>query len=424
MSLALLIIAIILLFLLRVPMAFAILGPSVVYFLVEGYTTHLAIRLVMQGIDSWPLLAVPLFILVGIVATRTEIADRLYDAAVLFLGPLRAGLAYVNIAVSLGFSWMSGASLADAAGLGAIEVNHMRKKGYPAEFSVGLSASSALISPIMPPSIPAVVFASVAAVSTGALFAAAVIPAFLMTFALVVLVWIWARRRPDLVGEPYNRSAVRRAAIRALPPMGAPVIILGGILGGYFTPTEAAGVGALYMLLLALSYRTLKPRDIAMIFRDTAVITAQIMLIIGASALLSWILAREQVPQKVAETLVGLTENPVIFLLIVNVLLIFLGMLLEPTSALIIVTPILLPVAVSFGVDPLQLGSIIIFNLMIGLMTPPMGGVVFVLSSVTEIPLERVFKGAAIYLPAMLIVLLLITYVPALTLWLPRLIGL
>jgi tripartite ATP-independent transporter DctM subunit len=378
----------------------------------------------MQGIDSWPLLAVPLFILVGIVATRTEIADRLYDAAVLFLGPLRAGLAYVNIAVSLGFSWMSGASLADAAGLGAIEVNHMRKKGYPAEFSVGLSASSALISPIMPPSIPAVVFASVAAVSTGALFAAAVIPAFLMTFALVVLVWIWARRRPDLVGEPYNRSAVRRAAVRALPPMGAPVIILGGILGGFFTPTEAAGVGALYMLLLALSYRTLKPRDIAMIFRDTAVITAQIMLIIGASALLSWILAREQVPQRVAESLVGLTENPFIFLLIVNVMLIFLGMLLEPTSALIIVTPILLPVAITFGVDPLQLGSIIIFNLMIGLMTPPMGGVVFVLSSVTEIPLERVFKGAAIYLPAMIIVLLLITYVPALTLWLPQLIGL
>lgn len=424
MTLTLLLIAIIVLFILRVPMAFAILGPSVVYFLVEGYTPHLAVRLVMQGIDSWPLLAVPLFILVGIVATRTEIADRLYDAAVLFLGPLRAGLAYVNIAVSLGFSWMSGASLADAAGLGAIEVNHMRKKGYPAEFSVGLSASSALISPIMPPSIPAVVFASVAAVSTGALFAAAVLPAFIMTLALVVLVFVWSRRRPDLVGDPYNRSEVRRAAIRALPPMGAPVIILGGILGGFFTPTEAAGVGALYMLLLAFSYRTLRIKDLAMIFRDTAVITAQIMLIIGASGLLSWILAREQVPQKVAESLVSLTDNPFVFLLIVNVLLIFLGMLLEPTSALIIVTPILLPVAISFGVDPLQLGSIVIFNLMIGLMTPPMGGVIFVLSSVTEIPLERVFKGAAIYLPAMVVVLLLITYVPAITLWLPQLIGL
>jgi tripartite ATP-independent transporter DctM subunit len=424
MSLALLLIAIFVLFLLGVPMAFAILGPSIFYLIAEGNTVHLAVRLVMQGINSWPLLAVPLFILVGIVATRTEIADRLYDAAVLFLGPLRAGLAYVNIAVSLGFSWMSGASLADAAGLGAIEVNHMRKKGYPAEFSVGLSASSALISPIMPPSIPAVVYASVAAVSTGALFAAAVFPAFIMTVALVIVVFVWARRRPDLVGDPYRGAALRRATIRALPAFGAPVLILGGILGGFFTPTEAAAIGALYMLLLALSYRTLSMRDVAVIFRDTAVITAQIMLIIGASGLLSWILAREQVPQKVAEALVGLTDNPLVFLLIVNVILIFLGMILEPTSALIIITPILLPVAVAFGVDPLQFGSIVIFNLMIGLMTPPMGGVIFVLSSVTGIPLERVFKGAAFYLPAMIIVLAIITYVPDITLWLPRALGL
>jgi tripartite ATP-independent transporter DctM subunit len=349
---------------------------------------------------------------------------RLYDAAVLLLGPLRAGLAYVNIAVSLGFSWMSGAALADAAGIGSIEVNHMRKKGYPAEFSVGLSASSALISPIMPPSIPAVVYASVAAVSTGALFAAAVIPALLMTLSLVVFVYLWARRRPDLVGDPYSGSAVRRSVLRALPALGAPVIILGGILGGIFTPTEAAGIGALYMLLLAFSYRTMTLRGTALIFRDTAVITAQIMLIIGASALLSWILAREQVPQTVATALLELTDNPVVFLMVVNVLLLVCGMILEPTSALLIITPILLPVAVQYGIDPVHLGSIIIFNLMIGLLTPPMGGVAFVLSSVTGIPVERVFRGAAMYLPAMIIVLLLITYIPALTLWLPEALGL
>ena len=219
----------------------------------------------------------------------------------MLLGPLRAGLAYVNIGVSLGFSWMSGAALADAAGIGSIEVDHMRKKGYPAEFSVGLSASSALISPIMPPSIPAVVFASVAAVSTGALFAAAVVPAVLMTVALAVTVWVWARRRPDLVGEPYDWPTTRRALLRALPPMGAPVLILGGILGGWFTPTEAAAIGALYMLMLAFAYRHREAAaTLALIFRDTASITAQIMLIIGASSLLSWILAREQVPQAVA----------------------------------------------------------------------------------------------------------------------------
>jgi tripartite ATP-independent transporter DctM subunit len=424
MSLALLLVAILVLFLLRVPMAFAILGPCLLYLFSEGYTLGLAIRLVVGGINSWPLLAVPLFILVGIVATRTEIAARLYDAALLLLGPLRAGLAYVNIGVSLGFSWMSGAALADAAGIGSIEVDHMRKKGYPAEFSVGLSASSALISPIMPPSIPAVVYASVAAVSTGALFAAAVVPAFLVTLALTLTVFFWARRRPDLVGEPYDWARTRRALLRALPPMGAPALILGGILGGWFTPTEAAGIGALYMLALAFAYGTVRLRQLTLIFRDTSLITAQIMLIIGASSLLSWILAREQVPQTVAQTLLGFTDNPLVFLLVINLTLVFLGMILEPTSALLIITPILLPVAVAFGIDPLQFGSIIIFNLMIGLITPPMGGVVFVLSSVTRIPVERVFRGAAIYMPALVLVLLAISYVPALTLWLPTALGL
>ena len=424
MSLELLLIAILVLFLVRVPMAFAILGPCLLYLVTHDYSLGLAVRLALGGINSWPLLAVPLFILVGIVATRTEMADRLYDFAVLTLGGLRAGLAYVNIGVSVGFSWMSGAALADAAGIGAIEVGHMRKKGYPAEFSVGLSASSALISPIMPPSIPAVVYASVALVSTGALFAAAIIPAVLMTIALTITVYIWSRRRPDLVGEPRDWANIRRAFIRAVPPMGAPVLILGGILGGWFTPTEAAGVGALYMLLLALAYRTVRLRHMVVIFRDTASITAQIMLIIGASAVLSWVLAREQVPQAVAEALLGFTDNPLVFLLIINILLIILGMILEPTSALLIITPILLPVAVEFGIDPLHFGAIVIFNLMIGLLTPPMGGVCFVLSSVTGIPVERVFKGALYYFPALIVALLLVTYVPALTLWLPDLLGL
>jgi tripartite ATP-independent transporter DctM subunit len=424
MSLAILLIAILVLFLLRVPMAFAILGPAVVYLLVEGYSPHLAVRLVMQGINSWPLLAVPLFILVGIIATRTEIADRLFDAALLLLGPLRAGLAYVNVGVSFGFSWMSGASLADVAGIGAIEVDQMRKNGYPESFSVGLTASSALISPIMPPSIPAIIFASIAAVSTGALFAAAVIPAILMTIALVITVYVWARGRNELVGDPYNARAVRRAVVRALPAMGAPVIILGGILGGFFTPTEAAGVAALYMLILASSYGSLRLRQLGVILRDAAVISAQIMIIIGASALLTWILAREQGPQKVAEALLGLTDNPFVFLLVINGLLLLLGMLLEPSSALVIITPILLPVAIQFGIDPLQFGCIVIFNLMVGLLTPPMGGVIFVLSSVTGVPVEKAFKGAARFVPVMVVVLLLITYISPITLWLPKAIGL
>jgi tripartite ATP-independent transporter DctM subunit len=424
MSVLVLLVVIVGLFLLRVPMAFAILGPCLAYLLIEDYSVGLAVRLVVNGIDSWPLLAVPMFILVGTTATRTEISDRLYEAALALLGPLRAGLAYVNIGVSLGFSWMSGAALADAAGIGSIAVDQMRKKDYPEGFSVGLSASSALISPIMPPSIPAVIYASVAAVSTGALFMAAIIPAILMTVTLAVTVYLWARRRPQYVGERYDWSSVRRSVVRALPAMGAPALILGGILGGFFTPTEAAGVGAFYMLALALSYRSVSRRDLTLVFRDTALITAQIMMIIGASSLLSWILAREKVPRTVAEALPGLTDEPIIFILIIIVVLIGLGMVLEPTSALLIVTPILLPVAISYGIDPLQFGSIVILCLMIGLLTPPMGGVCFVLSSVTGIPLERVFKGVGPFYPALLVTLLLVAFVPAVTLWLPSVLGL
>jgi tripartite ATP-independent transporter DctM subunit len=251
-SVALLLGTVLALFLLRVPMAFAILGPCLAYLVIEGYSIGLAVRLVIDGIDSWPLLAVPLFILLGVTATRTEIADRLYDAALALLGPLRAGLAYVNIGVSLGFSWMSGAALADAAGIGSIAVDQMRRKGYPQGFSVGLSGSSALISPIMPPSIPAVIYASVAAVSTGALFIAAIVPALLMTVTLAATVYLWALHKPQYVGERYDWPTVRRAVIRALPAIGAPILILGGILGGFFSPTEAAAVGALYMVVLAL----------------------------------------------------------------------------------------------------------------------------------------------------------------------------
>lgn len=423
MSVAILLGTILALFLLRVPMAFAILGPCLAYLVIEGYSIGLAVRLVIDGIDSWPLLAVPLFILLGVTATRTEIADRLYDAALALLGPLRAGLAYVNIGVSLGFSWMSGAALADAAGIGSIAVDQMRRKGYPQSFSVGLSASSALISPIMPPSIPAVIYASVAAVSTGALFIAAIVPALLMTITLAASVYLWALRKPQYTGERYDWPRVRRAVIRALPAIGAPVLILGGILGGFFTPTEAAAVGAFYMLVLALSYRSVSRRDLTLIFRDTSLISAQIMMIIGASALLSWILAREQVPRTIAEALPGLTDQPAVFLLIIIVVLIGLGMVLEPTSALLIVTPILLPVALEYGIDPLQFGSIVILCLMLGLLTPPMGGVCFVLSSVTGVPLERVFRGVMPFYPALLVTLLLVTYVPAVTLWLPGLLG-
>ncbi|OQO95189.1 C4-dicarboxylate ABC transporter permease [Saccharomonospora piscinae] len=424
MNMLLLAAAILALLALRVPVAFALLGPCLTYVAVEGQSIGLSIREVTGAIDSFPLLAVPLFILVGVVANHAGIADRLFDFALALVGRVKGSLGYVNIGVSLGFSWMSGSALADAAGLGKVEVPAMVRKGYSKRFSVGVTAASSLIGPVMPPSIPAVIYASLAAVSTGALFAASVVPAFLMASALAITVFLWARRQSSLESQPFDWGRLRSTFVRVIGPLFTPVIILGGILGGVFTPTEAAAVGAAYVLVLGLLYRKVRPRDLGTILRDTAATTASITLILGASGLLAWILAREQVPAAVAEFMLGVTDNQVVFLLMVNVLLIFLGAVLEGTSVLVITVPILLPIAVEFGVDPLHFGVIAIINLMIGLLTPPIGAVLYVLSPVTGLPVHEVFRGTAPFLIPLFAVLLLVTFVPSVVTFLPGLLGL
>ncbi|MET8523546.1 TRAP transporter large permease [Nocardioides sp. NPDC004968] len=409
---------------LRVPIAFAILGPCLVYMWTNDQSVGFAMRTGAGGVNSWPLLAVPLFILVGFLATRAGIAERVFALVLALFGKFRGALGYVNIGVSLGFSWMNGSALADAAGVGSIEIPHMVKKGYPQRFAVGLTAASSVIGPIMPPSIPAVVFASVALVSTSALFAASVVPALLICVTLAIYVFIWARRHDDIPNESFAWAQVRRTALGGLGALIAPVIILGGILEGFFTPTEAAAVGAVYMLLLGFLYRSLKLGDLPKVFADTATTTAAIMVILGASSLLGWILAREGVPRAMAETFLGFTDSKVVFLILVNILLLILGAIIEPTSALVISVPVLLPVATQVGVDPVHFGVIVVLNLMIGLMTPPIGGVLFVLSSVTKTPVAEVFRGVAPFLIPLLVTLLLITFIPQIALWLPELLGL
>lgn len=424
MTLAIMGIAIGVLMFFRVPVAFAILGPCYCYLWYTDQSLGSGLRLAVQGINSWPLLAVPLFILVGVTATRAGIADRLYEFALSLFGRVRGSLAYVNIGVSVGFSWMSGSALADAAGVSSIEVPAMRKHGYPARFAVGLSGASALIGPSMPPSIPAVIYAAVAVVSTGALFAAALVPGFLIAASLAVAVYLWVRKRDDLRTERFSWAVMGHSFRRAAGALATPVLIIGGILAGLFTPTEAAAIGACYMLALGLILRTVRLRDLFGIFRDTVMTTASIMLIIAASALLGWILAREQVPQAVAEWILGFTDSRIVFLILVNVLLLVLGAVLEPTPALVICVPILLPVAVEFGVDPIHFGIVMILNLVIGMVTPPVGGVLFVLSSVTGISVNDVFRGVAPFLIPLLVVLTIVTFVPDLVLWLPHLLDL
>lgn len=424
MSAALVITGILLLLLLRVPVAFAILGPTLLYMTVTDQSTGLSLRTAAQEVNSFPLLAVPLFILLGVVANHTGIADRIFAFAQVLFGRVRASLGYVNIGVSVGFSWISGTALADVAGMGKMLVPAMTSRGYPRRFALGLTASSSLISPVMPPSIPAIVYASVAAVSTAALFAAAVVPALLIAGGLALYVFIWSRKQPQLAGRRSEPGEFRTAALRVIGPLGAPALLLGGILSGLFTPTEAAAVGVAYVLFLGFCYRRLTLRSLWGIAVETATTAASIALILAASGLLGWVLARERVPQDIASFLLGFTDSPVVFLLLVNVALILIGTILEPIAALVITVPVLLPIAMQFGVDPVHFGVIVIVNLMIGLLTPPIGGVLFVLGSATRTPMHEVFRGTAPFLIPLLTVLVLLTVAPELVLFLPGYLGL
>ncbi|WP_017572501.1 TRAP transporter large permease [Nocardiopsis halotolerans] len=424
MSALLVVLGILVLLVLRVPIAFAILGPCLTYMAVGGQSTGLSLRTAAEEVNSFPLLAVPLFILLGVVANHAGIADRLFGFARVLMGRVRGGLGYVNIGVSVGFSWISGSALADVAGMGKMMVPAMNRAGYPRRFTLGLTASTSLISPIMPPSIPAIVYASVAAVSTAGLFAAAVVPALLLAGGLVLAVFLWTRNRPELAGERARPGELRTAALRALGPLGAPVILLGGILSGLFTPTEAAAVGVAYVLFLGLCYRTLNPRTLWRIGVETATTAASITIILAASGLLGWVLAREQVPQQVASLLLGLTDDPALLMLLTSLVLLLIGTVLEPIAALVITVPVLLPVAVQVGVDPVHFGIVTIISLMIGLLTPPIGGVLFVLGSATRTPMHEVFRGTAPFLVPLVVVLLLLTLAPDLVLFLPGLLDL
>jgi tripartite ATP-independent transporter DctM subunit len=412
-----------LLLLIRVPVGLAFIGPCLWYALADGNSSGFALKMTFDGLNSFPLLAVPLFILVGVMANRLGIADRLYDFCLAALGRIRGNLAYVNIGTAVGFSWMSGSALADVAGLGKIEVPHMVKAGYPYRFAAGLTASSSLISPVMPPSIPAVIYAATAAVSTGALFAASVIPALLMAAGLCVYVFIWTARRPHVASVPFDRTRLRSAAIGTIGPAFVPVILLGGILSGTFTPTEAASVAVLLMIVLGLIYRTLTLRVMLQSLRETAAITGGIGLILGSAALLGLIMTRAHVSRDVAELVASVSNEPWVFMIMVNIVLLVLGTVVDATAAILVLVPVLLPIAVSLGIDPIYFGVVMIINLMVGLLTPPVGSVLFVTASVTGRPVEEVFRGIVPFLVPLIAVLIVVTALPALVLWLPGLLG-
>ncbi|GAB3040557.1 TRAP transporter large permease [Sediminivirga luteola] len=423
MTIVWMVLALLILLVLRVPVAIALLVPSLIYVLLDPTASlQLAAQQTLSGVNSFPLLAVPLFIMLGNIANVSGISDRLFNAATALIGHVRGSLGYVNVATSFGFAWMSGAAISDAAALGRVQVPAMTKRGYGEGFSVGLTASSSLIAPILPPSIPAIIYAVTAGLSVGALFVAGVLPALLLVTVLCLVVW-WSTRKDDGLRLAAVRGRERwLPVLSALPALGAAVVVLGGILGGFFTPTEAAGIGVLYMLALSACYRTLTRANLTRIVSSTVETGGAVLLIVCAAALFGWVLARERAPQLAAEAIFSLTSSPIVFLLLLNLLLIVVGAVLEPTAAILILVPVLAPVATQFGLDPLHIAMVIIFNLMLGLLTPPVGLVLFVLSSVTDIPVSRVIRGAVPFYVPLLLVLLIVTFFPFFTTWLPGLV--
>jgi TRAP-type C4-dicarboxylate transport system permease large subunit len=419
------------------------------------------------GIDSFPLLAVPFFILAGNLMNNAGITNRIYNFALALVGWLKGGLGHVNVVGSVIFAGMSGTAIADAAGLGTIEIKAMKDHGYATEFAVGVTAASATLGPIIPPSLPFVIYAMMANVSVGALFLAGLLPGLLLAAMMMVTVAYFAHKNGWGGDVRFERAKVVRAMVelavvagwplsiywlvntglnaqlvtgvglvvlfaadryfrwQAVLPIMTPVLLIGGMSTGLFTPTEAAIAASVWAMFLGLVwYRTMGWRQFVKVSLDSVETTATVMFIVAAASIFGWMLTATGVTTAIAQWVLGFTQQAWLFLLLANLLMLFVGCFLEPTAAITILVPILLPIAQHLGVDPVHFGLVMVLNLMIGLLHPPMGMVLFVLARVAKLSVERTTVAILPWLVPLLLALALLTYVPAIGLWLPRTLGL
>ena len=409
------------LIILGAPVAIALAGSSLVYVLISGRVPDvIVVHRMVNGVDSFPLLAVPFFILAGNLMNTAGITNRIFDFAKACVGWMRGGLGHVNVGASVVFAGMSGAAVADAGGLGTIEIKAMRDAGYEPDFAVGVTAASSTIGPIIPPSLPMVIYGVLAGASIGQLFAAGLIPGILMAVALMVMVAWYARRRNYPRDSLFRLSYLGSAFLRAFFSLMTPAIIVGGILFGIFTPTEAAIAASVYALFLGLVvYRTLTWRRLLRVSFDTIETTAIVLFIVAAASIFAWILTSNRVTEQFAALLLAISENPIIILLLINLLLLIVGFFMETIAAITILVPVLLPIVIQVGIDPVHFGVVMVLNLMIGLLTPPVGMVLYVLSRVAKVPFERCVAATLPFLVPLVVVLLLITFVPQISMWLP-----
>ena len=449
-----------------IPVAIAMAGASLVYILVSDSTLppFVVIHRMVSGIDSFPLLAVPFFILAGNLMNNAGITTRIYNFALALVGWLKGGLGHVNVLGSVIFAGMSGTAIADAAGLGTIEIKAMKQHGYSTEFAVGVTAASATLGPIIPPSLPFVIYGMMANVSVGALFLAGILPGALLAVLMMLTVAYYAHKNKWGADVKFSRTRLFKAlmelavvigwplllwllvvklgtppqltvfaglaslfvldkifSFEALLPIMTPVLLIGGMTTGLFTPTEGAIAACVWAMILGFAwYRTLSWKMFIKVCLDTVETTSTVLFIVAAASIFGWMLTATGVTTDIAAWVLGFTKEAWVFLLLANLLMLFVGCFLEPTAAITILVPILLPIATQLGVDPIHFGLVMVLNLMIGLLHPPMGMVLFVLARVAGLSFERTTMAILPWLVPLLLSLGVITYMPNLVLWLPK----
>jgi C4-dicarboxylate transporter DctM subunit len=410
-----------------VPVAFA-LGLSTVTALVLGSSFPLLVVLkeTFTGIDSFPLMAVPFFILAAEIMSGGSLTEVLLRFASQFVGHKRGGLGYTNVAGLTFFSGISGSALADAAGPGSMMIRMMDKAGYDRAYAAALTAATAIVGPIIPPSIIMIIYAlQDDNVSVGKLFVAGLLPGLLIALGMSAVNW-WVSRQRNYRGDGEHPGwrEILSTTVKALPAIMLPVIILGGMRAGWFTPTEASVVAVFYALVCGkFIYRTLEWKALPDILARSALLTASVLIIIATSASFAWVLTIEGMPMKLAGWIAAQDLSPWMFLIIVNIFLLLFGIFIEPLPGVMVLVPILAPIAAKLGIDPIHFAMVVIFNLTLGMITPPVGGLLFVTSNVSKVPLAALTRELKPFLLAHLVILMIITFIPALSTWLPMALG-
>lgn len=408
-----------------VPVGFAMIGASLAVLAstrgVDSIPYEMLAQRTLYGVNSFTLLAIPAFLLIGRLMNASGISDRVFNIARSLVGHLRGGLGHVNVLSSMIFAGMSGSAVADAGGLGPLQMRAMERDGYDRGFSAAVTASSATIGPIIPPSIPAVIYGALANVSIAAVFLGSILPGILMGLGLMALVAYLSHKRGYPVAQRATLRQIAAACMSGFLPILTPVIIIAGILSGVFTPTEASAIAVVYCTLIAFFvYGTISVREFWVICKETAVDTAALLIIIAGSALYAWVLARYQVTSQIIEYLGANIDNKYVLLALLNVFILLIGCFIDSVPALFLLTPILTPLVVSYGIDPVHFGVMMIFNLMIGLITPPVGTVLFTVQRVADIPFGTLVKEILPFYIPLFAMLIAITFVPWLVLAVPN----